>query len=257
MMSNRGACSHFLYRIRLTLLPFLVPHGDDQDQDGRNGRLKDPQQRPTDHQAGVAARGRHASQDHAPQHDVDAEVFTEPGDALGEVLRGELRGQEADVEHHGDVGVVLALQVGVGAQAHDRGVRDGRLVQELQEVGRHHAGDDHEVDLADQLLQRAGVGQDRHGLLAHRVGIGVVAQVREGLVSVFGRDVEGLEGLVEVGRDAAAAVVFFDVLLVHDGRVELRVVVVVWLSHFWGTQELVKVRVGNSKGRLVRDRGEQ
>lgn len=87
--------------------------------------------------------------------------------------------------------------MGVGAHPHHGRVGDGSLVEELQEIGRHHARYQREVDLAQQAACTPLIGQDGQGFLGHAIGVGVVAKEGVSLVGVFGVDGEGVESGVE------------------------------------------------------------
>ena len=74
--------------------------------------------------AGTDQEGTHT------EHDVHAQIFRKATDTLSKVLSWELGSDITNVEHHGDIAVVLTVQVGVLTKSHDRSIADSRLVPE-------------------------------------------------------------------------------------------------------------------------------
>lgn len=78
-----------------SLLLFLIPHGDDQDEDGRDAAFEDAEESAADCETGERRARRMTAENQTPEHDVHAEVQTEAGDVLREVLGWEFRREEA------------------------------------------------------------------------------------------------------------------------------------------------------------------
>lgn len=56
------------------MLGFLVPHGDDEDEDGRDATLEDPKQHAADCKASKGGAGGVAGEDNPPGHYIEAEI---------------------------------------------------------------------------------------------------------------------------------------------------------------------------------------
>lgn len=175
---------------------------------GDDGGLKGAQEEAGDEEAGVGARSAETAGDgDAPagdddgQHDAIADLDDRPG---GQGLHAELR-VVADVA---DVGVVVAVKIGVGLEAVDGRQADDALVRRLEEVDDAEQGEHVKVGLAKDapaVLFGAEV----------RGGQRVVLALLEG---------DGEAGGIVVEVDIVARAVV-DVLEVTDGSLLQRVVV--------------------------------
>lgn len=89
------------------LLGAFVPHGRQQDQSGRDGRLEAAEKNAHGHQGSpIFGRGDEGGHE-APEGDVGAEVFG-CGEALHEIARGKLEGEVCDVEDEGELRELVA-----------------------------------------------------------------------------------------------------------------------------------------------------
>ncbi|KAH6605760.1 hypothetical protein Trco_004913 [Trichoderma cornu-damae] len=139
-------------------LLLVVPLRRDHDEGRRDDGLEGAQESPDGGGAGeVLGRGR-GGDDDAPEQDVEAQHLGH-GELLDQVALGKLGEGVADEEGGGHPGEVVADEVEVLGDAHDVGVVDEHLVEELQEVAEEHERHDVHVDLSVDGLELLRLGR--------------------------------------------------------------------------------------------------
>lgn len=139
-------------------LLLVVPLRRDHDEGGCNDSLKHAQQRPHSSSTSKVLRRSRAAHDDSPEQHVESEHLGH-GELLDQVALGELSNGVADEEGRGHPGEVVADKVEVLGDAHDVGVVDDDLVEELQEVAEEHERHEPHVNLSVDALELVGLGQ--------------------------------------------------------------------------------------------------
>ena len=86
--------AHIKPRYSLSLFFFLIPHGNDQNEDWCDATFEDAKEGSTYGEARKGCTCGMTAEDEAPEHDVDAEIHTKSRDVLRKILSRELGGKE-------------------------------------------------------------------------------------------------------------------------------------------------------------------
>lgn len=101
----------------------LIPHGRNENQSWRNRRLEDTQQHSHRDQRPKILAHAVQSDTNTPKDDVGTQVFT-GGKTLHQVACRHLKGEVRDVEHQGQQGELVGVNVRVFKETHDCSVVD-------------------------------------------------------------------------------------------------------------------------------------